>query len=65
MHCGKSVLRAGLPFLAMQGGGKGSKGAGPFAGMDPKLAAEAEKMWKQLDDMSTSDPAVQIPRPPD
>lgn len=49
----------------MQGGGKGSKGAGPFAGMDPKLAAEAEKMWKQLDDMSTSDPAVQIPRPPD
>ena len=53
----------GLPFLAMQGGGKGSKGAGPFAGMDPKLAAEAEKMWKQLDDMSTSDPAVQIPRP--
>ena len=54
-----------MPFLAMQRGGKGPNGAGPFAGMDPKLAAEAEKMWKQLDDMSTSDPAVQIPRPPD
>jgi len=31
-------------------------GADIFAGMDPRLAAEAEKMWKQLNDMSASDP---------
>ena len=29
-----------------------------FAGMDPALAAEAQKMWRQLEDMSTSDPAA-------
>ena len=32
--------------------------AGMLAGMDPRLAAEAEKMWKQLEDMSASDPEV-------
>lgn len=29
-----------------------------FAGMDPRLAAEAEKMWKALEDMSTNDPTA-------
>ena len=33
-------------------------GSGLFAGMDPQIAAEAEKMWKQLEEMSTSDPAA-------
>jgi len=27
-----------------------------FAGMDPALAKEAEKMWKQLETMSADDP---------
>jgi len=36
----------------------GPPGAGMFAGMDPALAAEAQKMWQQLEDMSASDPAA-------
>jgi hypothetical protein len=27
-------------------------------GMDPRLATEAEKMWKQLEEMSTNDPSA-------
>jgi len=33
--------------------------AGLFGGgMDPRLATEAEKMWKQLEEMSTNDPSA-------
>jgi len=45
-----------IPGKAHVGGGGG--GDGMFAGMDPRLAAEAEKMWKALEDMSANDPAA-------
>jgi hypothetical protein len=47
-----------IPGKAHVGGGGG--GDGMFAGMDPRLAAEAEKMWKALEDMSANDPAVRL-----
>ena len=37
----------------------GGMQAGVFGGgMDPRLATEAEKMWKQLEEMSTNDPSA-------
>ena len=42
----------------MPGRGIPHAGSGMFAGMDPSLAAEAEKMWKQLNEMSAKDPDV-------
>ena len=48
----------GMPPGGMPGG------SGMFAGMDPSLAAEAEKMWKQLNEMSAKDPDVSTRRSP-